>query len=180
MVKNKLTLETVQKIRDEYAEGDITQIRLAARYHLHKNTVYKIVTGQIWVEAGGQLVRKRPNHLKKMLISKKFKSAKLTEDNVLSIRTNFADGVTAVELADQYSITVFTVSSIVNGKSWKHVGGPITSGKGRKIIERNQEPQSTDAIKEKMTYSVAKGAPKKAVNVMCSTLAEPMEKASKQ
>jgi plasmid maintenance system antidote protein VapI len=129
--RKRLNPETVQKIREDYATGDITQTRLAARYHVHKNTVYKIVTGQIWAEAGGKLVHKRKDHLKKMLDNKKFKQAKLTESDIIDIRTGFAAGITAAKLADRYGITKFTISSIVNGKSWKHVGGPITSGKGR-------------------------------------------------
>lgn len=51
--------------------------------------------------------------------------AKVTEEIVLCIRRRFAAGDTQPDLAGEFGLTDSTISMIVNGKSWTHVGGPI-------------------------------------------------------
>jgi hypothetical protein len=50
--------------------------------------------------------------------------AKLTEQEVIAIRQRFARGELIRRLAVEYQVTVSTLSNIVNGRTWKHVGGP--------------------------------------------------------
>lgn len=47
--------------------------------------------------------------------------AKLSESDVISIRSKFSTGSDAKTLAAEYSITVSTVYSITSRKRWKHV-----------------------------------------------------------
>lgn len=48
--------------------------------------------------------------------------AKLTEEDVISIRVEYAaGGVTQQDLADKYSISRTSISLAVNYKSWKHI-----------------------------------------------------------
>lgn len=53
-------------------------------------------------------------------------SAKLHEDEVVSLRLAYAAGGDARSLARQYGIATPTLRQIVLGMKWKHVGGPIT------------------------------------------------------
>lgn len=51
--------------------------------------------------------------------------ARLTEADVYAMRVRFATGETQPVLASVYGIGEAYVSAIVNGRTWKHVGGPI-------------------------------------------------------
>jgi hypothetical protein len=64
----------------------------------------------------------------------------LTENSVLSIRERYAaGGCTMQTLASEYRCSITAISCITSGRTWLHVGGPITkpglggNGKGRKI-----------------------------------------------
>lgn len=50
---------------------------------------------------------------------------KLTNEQVVSIRIRFDQGETIRFLAAEFGLTVSAISGIVNGRSWKHLGGPI-------------------------------------------------------
>lgn len=54
-------------------------------------------------------------------------TAKLTEAQVLEIRHRAAGGATNIYLAQVYGVPDSAISSIVRGKNWKHVGGPIVT-----------------------------------------------------
>jgi hypothetical protein len=51
--------------------------------------------------------------------------AKLTEGQVIAIRERFAAGELRNSLATEYGITPGKVGDIINGRTWRHVGGPI-------------------------------------------------------
>lgn len=52
-------------------------------------------------------------------------AAKLTDDQIVTLRQSAARGAKQVDLAAEYGISQGLVSLIVNGKRWTHVGGPI-------------------------------------------------------
>ncbi len=54
-------------------------------------------------------------------------STKLTESEVLIIRERRALGARQKDLASDYGISAAAIVSIVHGRTWKHVGGPITN-----------------------------------------------------
>lgn len=51
--------------------------------------------------------------------------AKLTDKQVLAIRQRFDDGELIVALAVEHGLTRAAISNIVNGRTWKHLGGPV-------------------------------------------------------
>jgi hypothetical protein len=51
--------------------------------------------------------------------------SKLTEQDVLDIRTRHSKGLSTVALAGEYGISRSSISLIVRGINWAHVGGPI-------------------------------------------------------
>lgn len=52
-------------------------------------------------------------------------TALLTEASVLAIRERFASGETGPFLAAQFGVGYGCITDVVNGRTWKHVGGPI-------------------------------------------------------
>lgn len=44
----------------------------------------------------------------------------------LSIREAAARGVPLAKLAEEHSVNVSNISHITTGRSWKHIGGPLT------------------------------------------------------
>ena len=56
-------------------------------------------------------------------------SAVLNDDKVIELRTLYASGkYTYKELVSRFSIGVNTFYSVVKGKTWTHVGGPLVKG----------------------------------------------------
>lgn len=51
--------------------------------------------------------------------------AKLLDEQVLAIRQRFDDGEMIRALAIEFGLTRSAISDIVNGRTWKHLGGPI-------------------------------------------------------
>lgn len=51
--------------------------------------------------------------------------SKLTDRAVLSMRRRYARGWTLLRVATRYGVTESNAFHIINGKTWKHVGGPI-------------------------------------------------------
>lgn len=51
--------------------------------------------------------------------------AKLTDERVMDIRSRAANGETQKDLAAAFGVARSLVSSIVNGKAWKHVPMPV-------------------------------------------------------
>lgn len=51
--------------------------------------------------------------------------SRLTEDRVLDIRHRHAAGEACVDLAREFDVTLTSISFVVRGITWKHVGGPL-------------------------------------------------------
>lgn len=54
--------------------------------------------------------------------------SRLTVEAVLDIRNQAAEGASHTGLADRYGVSKSTISLVVRGKVWSHVGGPIRNG----------------------------------------------------
>ena len=67
------------------------------------------------------------------------RGAKLTNEQVIAIRERFAAGEPRKALSAKYGISPGTASKIINGRSWRHVAGPIRP-LGR--IDRRQRSKS--------------------------------------
>lgn len=61
----------------------------------------------------------------KTLTGSKNNNSKLTELDVLTIREAAHNGSSIKELSAKFNIGGTTVGGIINGDSWKHIGGPI-------------------------------------------------------
>lgn len=65
------------------------------------------------------------------------RTAKLTDGAALELRIRYAAGELLKSLAAELGISPSTASYIVNGKTWRHVGGPITvTGPGRRTNQQ--------------------------------------------
>lgn len=53
--------------------------------------------------------------------------ARLTEENAVKARAMVARGFTIAEVAEKFGVTQGTISFLVKGSTWKHLGGPITN-----------------------------------------------------
>ncbi|MFF8910580.1 HNH endonuclease family protein [Streptomyces olivaceoviridis] len=53
------------------------------------------------------------------------RSARLSEAQVVGIRVRFAAGETTPALAAEFGVSEGCITDVVNGRNWKHVGGPI-------------------------------------------------------
>lgn len=62
------------------------------------------------------------------------KNAKLGESEVLSIRAEHASGARIIDLARKYGVSAPSIRSVTSGRTWRHVGGPITEPTRRKNV----------------------------------------------
>lgn len=61
----------------------------------------------------------------------------LTEEQVVKIREDFANGATQKDLAARYGVTRSTIQVAVKGKTWAHAGGPISTTDRRATRSRS-------------------------------------------
>src|SRR5688572_12628987 len=62
----------------------------------------------------------------RMVHGERHRSAKLTEEQVVSMRRERAAGATVTSLARKYGVGTANVSLTCTGRKWKHAGGPIS------------------------------------------------------
>ena len=114
-----LTDEEVLEIRELYATKEFSITKLATIYEVGKSTIRYIINGTYWAHVGGPTIERKRT---------------ITEEDVYNIRVKRAEGIKVRELANEYNVDNATISYIVRGATWKHVGGPIT--KKRKFTEK--------------------------------------------
>jgi len=108
-----LTVEQVAEIRDRYAEGGTTQRDLAGQFGIDQSVVSRLVRGEIWQSAEGDLADTCP---------RQERNAKLTEDQVRAIRCRYqAGGISMGQLAREYGVVISTIHVVVHRKHWQHV-----------------------------------------------------------
>ncbi len=114
----KLTEGDVMKIRNAYASGGILQVELADQFGLKPATINQIICGRGWKRL--PLVPHGPRNRNSARGSHQWK-AKLTEEEVLSIRSLRAQGVKAKDLALQFGVGPDTIWEIVVRNTWTHI-----------------------------------------------------------
>jgi hypothetical protein len=76
-----------------------------------------------------------PNHLRfdtrasnvaDMLTARRDRPGRFTDEQIITMRTRYANGARQVDLATQYGVTNGLVSQIVRGIRYARVGGPIS------------------------------------------------------
>lgn len=82
-------------------------------------------------------------------------SAKLTEQQVVKIREDYAVGRKSVDLAAEYGMHRAVIADIVFGRHWKHVGGPIQKSTKRQKLTDEQVSAIVEATHTMSDQSVA-------------------------
>lgn len=67
--------------------------------------------------------------------------SKLLEKDIVTIRERAYNGESYYKLAEEYGVSHASIYAVCTGKTWKHIGGPITSFKNRKeeLVKRVRE-----------------------------------------
>ena len=90
--------------------------------------------------------------LRELRYGEKHPRAKLTEQSVIEIRNLAAAGEKFTVLADKFGVSDSLIESVVSGKGWAHVGGPITPLKKK---GPNLSPHEKEVIQERLYSGLA-------------------------
>ncbi len=135
----KLTEEKVILLREIFASESPEIESLARRFGISPTQTARIIEGKAWASVGGPR-SKRPGTAK----GDRHSQAKLSEQDIIAIREAFAEyKMNQGELARLYNVDISTISLIVVGKKWKHIGGPISQA--RKPGRRGKPPALAEA-----------------------------------
>ncbi|ADE87501.1 HNH endonuclease [Deep-sea thermophilic phage D6E] len=108
---SKLTKTDIENIRRMYATKQYTQYQLAEIYGVGQSTIWKIVNNERWRDDSYSHEKQKYSH------------AKITEEQAKEIKSKYLTGKYKLkQLADDYGLSIASVSRIINGKSWKNVG----------------------------------------------------------
>lgn len=117
--KSKTNEDEVRQMREMRLRGERLQT-IAEKFGLAISTVCQIVNGTWWKHA--PLADAKPLPTREWTQGEKSNAAKLTESSVLEIRKLYATGkYTQRQLGKMFGVTNVSISSIVLGKTWKHV-----------------------------------------------------------
>jgi hypothetical protein len=114
VANTKLTEPDIAEII-RLASEDIAYSKIAVQFGVHESTIGFIVRGKDWAHLN------LPRRSCLTLQQKAKRAAKLTEKEVLEIRSLSTAGSTNASLAAQYSVTNQNISAIVLRQSWKHI-----------------------------------------------------------
>ena len=113
----KLTEETVLEIRMKYAESGLTFTVLGKLYGIGHKAVWDIVHYKIWKNVSGPA-----GPSEKLTLGENSNLAKLTTEQVLAIRAEYAAGNTdRRKLGTKYGIGPMGIYHIVKRHTWKHI-----------------------------------------------------------
>ena len=128
----KLTDDDVRTIRDMSMNG-IPHRRISEQFGVNPGTVWKISYGERWSHITGPIHSKdspyqnnepAENYFakhKNLFVGERHGSARLTDQQVLSIREKAANGQQRCALAKEYNVSISSIDHIVTRKSWKHL-----------------------------------------------------------
>lgn len=111
---SKLNWDTVNKIREEYAnDKNVTIHGLSDRYRMSTTAMTYIVLNKQFVDVNYKPVHRSGQN------SENARAAKLTWNRVKEIRKRYSEKKSQKYLADEYGVSVSTISYIINNKIWK-------------------------------------------------------------
>lgn len=118
----KLTEQDVIDIRLALASGEYGT-SLAKKYGVHVMTISAIRNGRNWSHHGDTMLDEcKKSALQAMSrAGDKHPSAKLSEDQVVTIIRRLHSGAAQKEIAKEYAVNPVTISNINLGKAWGHV-----------------------------------------------------------
>jgi biotin operon repressor len=105
---SKLDENQVQRMREEYAKGGISQPELARKYEITQAAVNSIMLGKTWQHAGGPIVT-----------AGRYKA--LSDDQVREVRRLFTEGWSGPRIARHLGVGRTTVYSVRDGRSYTDV-----------------------------------------------------------
>ena len=109
----KLTEKDVKRIVKRYKAGE-TQKEIADSYDVSLPTVSGIIRGIYWTHVTQKLEMPRRGQ-------RNTDQRKLTESDVVAIRSQYEAGETQKKLADEFGVSKALVQQIVTRRAWKHV-----------------------------------------------------------
>lgn len=131
-------------IKEEMAKCDLVcacchRIRTAKR---KENVSPQVRVRAAKVEAAPKFVRPK-RHVRGALVrGSKGPQAKLTEKDVIAMRTHAATGERPVDLARAFGVSASTVYKILARRTWTHVRGGVTASKHRDAYKCAQKRKS--------------------------------------
>lgn len=116
-----LTVEDVVRIREAYAQGNVTQYELADKYNVTVGAINCMVLGLTWKDVGGP--RTKRGHVNPPVKrGEACYQAILTEDDVREIRRLYAaGGISYKKIGDRYGVNATHIYKIVKRHEWAHV-----------------------------------------------------------
>ncbi len=105
---SKLTEDDIREIRELASEG-LSQRKIAKQFGVTRGTIEPILKGETWTHVDPSWQPSKPK-----------KKTKLTEDDIRQIRQAYQEG-RSEQLARRFNVSLGTIYSIINRKTWKHV-----------------------------------------------------------
>lgn len=135
----KLTDDLVLEMRNLRAQGT-TISTLAQRFGIDTAGVVKICHGEMWKHVSGPITRSFSCR------------DRLTEEQVIEIRTLRAQGMKNMDIATITDVDSGTVSRICRGKMWENMGGPITTGACYREPLKSEDAPNTKLTSEQVVH----------------------------
>jgi len=132
---------TVAAMRGEFIPGRYGELtRIANKYNVKLSTVSMIIHGNNWKYSRvtlGSDPSSDPAHKKAASGANHYK-AKLTEENVIDIRTAFALGQSYEKLALQYGVAKPTIAGICSNRTWTNLPSTPRRGVGPQLFSSQE------------------------------------------
>jgi transposase len=117
----KLTEQLVTEARSLFRQGHTTD-QLAKRYDVSRPTILFAVKGQTWKHVPDPVIIRSTERCAR---GNRFRRAKLTADKVRQARELRLLGATVPELAEEFGVSVASLTPALLGKTWKHIPNPV-------------------------------------------------------
>jgi transposase-like protein len=139
----RLSDQDVRKARDLYAKGGVTQTDLAHLYGVGEAQMRSILRGERRPEAGGPL-------------GGGLQRSVFTPEDVVALRERYAAGdVTLQGLAEEFGVDISTLSRLVRGHTYQHLGGPLTEPRERPPrLSKLTEAAFAEVLESQVSHSV--------------------------
>lgn len=105
----------------------------------------------------GSIVRSKLMHTTDRARGERHPRAKLTEEVVLAVRAEYAEGqTTQTQLAEKYGISRSAVSSTLIGRNWSHVHNPVSKdfGKRQRSWRSQGEANGNSKLKDEQVMEI--------------------------
>lgn len=109
-----------RQLREEKAAG-ASVAGLAARYGVSPTTVLDVVHGRTYADEGGPVAPSVPREVAN--------KGGMPDAEVVEARSMRANGMTLADIAGHFHKSKDMISDLVNGRTYKDAGGPITEGR---------------------------------------------------